>query len=114
MHYFVYFDLNKLRGEITKVGQWPPLSRDLNSAVVAGSQKADKDLYRDALTFRHANKGIAALPYLRRIIETHIHDILDLIAAANQRKPTEGFDLSKFETAKKSHRFSDKLQFAEE
>jgi hypothetical protein len=110
--YFLHFEVNELRGEITKVGQWPPLSREADPVVVARWDKADILLYRDAMTFRNANKGIAALPYLRRIIETHINDVLDLIADANQRKPIEGFDTAKLDMARKSHRFTDKLAVA--
>jgi hypothetical protein len=112
MTYFLRFNVSQLRGEITKVGQSPPLSREPDPVVVAGWQRADKFLYRDAMTFRNGNKGIAALPYLRRIIENHIHDVLDLIADANQRKPIMGFDPIAYEKVRPSHRFSEKLDFA--
>lgn len=112
VHYFLYFNLNLLRGEIAKVGQWPPLSREADPIVVARWGKADKLLYRDAMTFRNSNKGIAALPYLRRIIENHIHDVFDLIADAHQRKPLVGFDSDALARIRISHRFSEKLDFA--
>ena len=70
--YFLRFDVNEVRGEITKVGQWPPLSREADPIVVARWDRADVLLYREAMTFRNANKGIAALPYLRRIIEKRL------------------------------------------
>jgi hypothetical protein len=110
--YFLHFKVNQIGGEITKVGQWPPLSREADPLVVAGWGTADRLLYRDAMTFRNANKGIGALPYLRRIIENHIHDVLDLISAANQRKPMPGFEQVTLETVRNSHRFSEKLDFA--
>jgi hypothetical protein len=110
--YFLYFDLDEKGGKITKVGQWPPLSREPDPVVVAGWSKADKLLYRDALTFRNGNKGIAALPYLRRIIENHIHGVLDLIEDANRQNPTADFDPAAFTEVKTSHRFSEKLDFA--
>jgi hypothetical protein len=64
------------------------------------------------MTFRNGNKGIGALPYLRRIIENHIQGLLDLIGEANQRNPIAGFDPAGFEVVRASHRFSDKLDFA--
>jgi predicted DNA-binding protein len=112
VHYFLHVKVNQKGGQIAKVGQWPPLSREADPIVVAGWGNADKLLYRDAMTFRNANKGIGALPYLRRIIENHIHDVLDLILAANQRKPLAGFDQTAFERIRTSHRFSEKLDFA--
>ena len=110
--YFLRFNVNELGGEITKVGQWPPLSREADPVVVAGWNKADVLFYRDAMTFRNFGKGIAALPYLRRIIEKHILDVLDLIEDANKRKPIAGFDRAKLESVRISHRFSEKLDFA--
>lgn len=109
--YFLHFDLSRDRGEITKVGQWPPLSRDPDPTVVSGWNKADRLLYRDAMTFRNGNKGIAALPYLRRIIENHIRDVLELVADANKRRPIPGFDAARFEQVRNSRAFSDKLDF---
>jgi hypothetical protein len=110
--YFLHFNVNQIGGEISKVGQWPPLSREPDRVVVAEWDDTDKLLYRDAMTFRNATKGIGALPYLRRIIENHIHDVLDLILAANERRPIPGFDQVIFKQVRNSHRFSEKLDFA--
>jgi len=110
--YFLHLVVTEASGEIRKVGQWPPLSREPDPLVVAGWNEADLLLYRDAMTFRNYNKGIGALPYLRRIIESHIHQVLDLIADANGRKPISGFDQARYEVIRNSHRFSDKLDFA--
>jgi hypothetical protein len=112
VNYFVLLHIDKTRVEITKVGQWPPLSRDPDAVVVASWSDNDKLLYRDALTFRNSNKGIGALPYLRRIIETHLRDVLTLIADAHTRKPIDGFDPVKCEKVQGSHNFSEKLDFA--
>ena len=110
--YCLDFDVNQKGGQITKIGQRPPLSREPDPVVVADWGKGDKLLYRDAMTFRNSNKGIGALPYLRRIIENHIQGVLDLIAGANQRNPIAGFDQAEFEKVRSSHRFSEKLDFA--
>jgi len=80
VRYVLLFVVTEAAGSIIKIGQWPPLSREPDPIIVAGWDKADLVLYRDAMTFRNSNKGIGALPYLRRIIETHIHQVLDLIA----------------------------------
>jgi hypothetical protein len=110
--YFVHLSISETRAELTKVGQWPALSRAADPVVVAGWSDDDKLLYRDALTFRNSNKGIGALPYLRRIIERHLIDVLTLISGAHSRTPIPGFDPAKCDEVLKSHRFSDKLDFA--
>jgi hypothetical protein len=110
--YALHFNVGPMGGEITKVGQWPPLSRAPDPVVVAGWSQPDLALYRDAMTFRNSNKGIGSLPYLRRIIENHIHDVLDLIAATHKRKPIPNFDPAKYEDVRAGRRFSDKLDFA--
>jgi hypothetical protein len=109
--YFILFNVSEQHGELTKVGQWPPLSREPDPVVVQGWDRQDLLFYRDAMTFRNANKGIAALPYLRRIIENHMRDILALLADANNRQPIPGFDVHHLERVRDSHRFSDKLDF---
>jgi hypothetical protein len=103
---------DRSHGEIMKIGQWPPLSREPDPVVTSGWSKPDLTLYRDAMTFRNSNKGIGALPYLRRIIENHIHDILDLIADANNRSAIHGFKTEMYETVRKGYSFAAKLEFA--
>lgn len=112
VHYFLHVQADQVRGEIVKVGQWPPLSREADPIVVSCWNKADKLLYREAMTLRNANKGVGALPYLRRIIENHMNDILNLIADANRRASLPNFDAVAFERVSRSHAFSDKLDFA--
>lgn len=110
--YFLSIEADQRGGKIIKVGQWPPLSREPDPVVSAGWSPHDKQLYRDAMTFRNSNKGIGALPYIRRIIETHVIDILTLISDAHKRQPIPGFDEAVFEKVRLSHRFTDKLDFA--
>lgn len=110
--YFLFVTLSEVDCEITKVGQWPPLSREPDPVVSASWSETDLKLYSDALTFRHANKGIGALPYLRRIIENHMHDVLRLIEEAHALHPIANFDEAKLQAARKSHRFENKLDVA--
>jgi len=112
VEYYVLIEADATKGKITKIGQWPPFSREADPAVTSGWSKADKALYRDAMTLRHSNKGIGALPYLRRIIENHIKDVLTLIRQAHERNPIDSFDESTYASAEASHRFKVKLDFA--
>ncbi len=41
VRYVLLFDVDTERGEITKVGQWPPLARELDSVVVAKWENAE-------------------------------------------------------------------------
>ena len=110
--YFIWVTGSEKSISLTKVGQWPPLLREPAAAVVKGWNKEDVRFYREALTLRNHGKGIAALPYLRRVIETHIQQILDLLNETNAVKPIRGFEFERFSQARESRRFSDKLDFA--
>ena len=112
INYILRYARNGNAVELTKVGQWPPLSRELDPVVVDGWSQHDKNMYRDAATFRNSNKGIGALPYLRRIIERRIGDVLALIADSHGRQPIPGFDVARLEAVRTSHRFSEKLDVA--
>lgn len=112
--YFVWLDADQQHVEITKVGQWPPQSREPDPALVEKWDGHDLDLYRKAMTLRNSGWGIGSLPYLRRVIETHIHDILDLIAESiKSDEPPNAEELLKTLIGVRTGlRFIDKLDFA--
>lgn len=80
---------------------------------MAGWPKEDRQFYREAITLRHHNKGIAALPYLRRIIEAHVADILRMLQlAANQSGQIA--DAASFQNAVSSGQFRERLDLIKE
>lgn len=71
---------------VTKIGQFPPLSRRIPRDVERILDKTEVDLYRKAITSRHLRYGIGALAYLRRIVEDQMNTIIDLLADAADKE----------------------------
>ena len=74
--------------------------------------KDDLAFYRNALRMRNHNLGIAAVAYLRRVVENKINDVLDVLAEAAQEHDFAAEELKKIKEAKSSYRFDDKIEYA--
>ena len=61
---------------------------------------------------RNHNLGIAAVAYLRRVVENRINDVLDVLAEAAQEHSFAAEELKKIKDAKRSFRFDDKIDYA--
>jgi hypothetical protein len=112
--YFVGIEADHEKVEIIKVGQWPAQSREPDPVLVQSWTPEDLDLYRKALTLRNSGWGLGALPYLRRVIENRMHDLLDLIGEsirANDPPDAEALQ-STLSGVRNGLRFVDKLDFA--
>ena len=112
--YWLLLEFDQKGGSIIKTGQYPPLELEPPSLVAAGMEKADLALYRRALTCRHSNFGIAAVAYLRRIVENRTTFLIDLIATRLQEEDPTSPLLLRVEEVKKDKRFSERIEFAAE
>ncbi len=110
--YWLWLAFDEKGGSITKTGQYPPLELDPPPLVAAGMGKGDLSLYRRALTCRHSNFGIAAVAYLRRIVENRTNFLIDLIATRQHEEDPTSPLLEKVEEIKNDKRFSEKIEFA--
>lgn len=72
----------------------------------------DLKLYRQALTCRHSNFGIAAVAYLRRIVENRTNYLVDVIAEQVAASEPDSPLLARVEEVKRDRRFSEKIEFA--
>ena len=109
---FLKIDINPGRvSEVVKVGQYPALELEPSPILASAMTKENLILYRHALTCRNSNFGIAAVAYLRRIVEDRLNYVLDLIATApeNEADP-EG--LKRLSEVKMDKRFSEKIDYA--
>jgi len=95
-----------------KIGQYPPLWLEPPALVASGMEKDDLALYRKALTCRNSSFGIAAVAYLRRIVENRTNFLIDLIAARQQEEDPTSALLARVESIKRDRRFSEKIEFA--
>jgi hypothetical protein len=111
-HYWLLLTFDESGGSIIKVGQHPPLELEPPVLVAAGMNKSDLGLYRHALTCRNSNFGIAAVAYLRRIVENRTNFLIDLVAASVQEEDPTSPLLQRVEGVKRDRRFSEKIDFA--
>jgi hypothetical protein len=111
---FLRLQIKDAGGRVAKVGQYPPLERQPVAAVASSLDEDDLKLYRQALTLRNHNLGIAAVAYLRRIIENNTNAVLDLIA--HHAATVEGNSplLKKLDEMKHEKQFSTKIEYAAE
>lgn len=108
LHIVVLNDGIRLR----KVGQQPPLDRRPSKELATALGKDTQGMYRKALTCRHLNLGIAAVAYLRRIVEDKLNEILDLVIEHVKRETDSNPLVSKLEAIKNETAFKNKLQRA--
>jgi hypothetical protein len=113
-HLWLRIKAGKTGGSILKTGQYPPLAVDPPPLVSAGMDKTDLRLYRQALICRNSNFGIAAVAYLRRIVENRTNFLIDLIAARIESEDPNSAALAKVDEIKKDRRFSEKINCAAE
>lgn len=99
-------------GEFIKVGQWPPLEERVPAALEKALDKEDLAFYKNAIRMRNYNLGVAAVAYLRRVVENRINDVLDVLAEAAQEHSFAAEELKKIKDAKSSYRFDDKIDYA--
>lgn len=110
-HYHWYKSKDSVTMNFTKFGQWPALERQISPELKKHLGGEDYELYQKALRCRSQNLGIGALAYMRRVIEDRTNELLDMLAAESSQSGG-AVDLTEIEKAKKSFKFSDKIELA--
>ena len=95
-----------------KAGQFPPLEERIPRELEQQLKGDDLEFYKRALRCRNFNLGIAALAYLRRVVENRMNDLLDLIAVAAQQAEYHADDLKQLESVKADRVFDKKVTYA--
>jgi hypothetical protein len=101
-------------GQLIKIGQWPPLTIAIQPDLAKALGPSDARLYKQALISATISHGIAALAYMRRVIENKMNDLIDLIADAARNAQSGADLLQKIEEIKASQSASDKIEFAKD
>jgi hypothetical protein len=98
----------------TKIGQDPPLEEDIPAELRARleARPEDLDFYVKAVRCRNFGYGLAALAYLRRVVENRMNDLLDLIAEVAAEHGFAAEERRALEDVKKSRVFDDKVTYA--
>lgn len=113
LYYWAAPDTEKKKnGVFFKYGQFPQLREDIPLELKRQLDPKNVILYQNSVRCRNQDMGLAAVAYLRRVVENKINDLLDMIAAeANDYHFLEA-ELKKLDEVKKSYRFTDKIAYA--
>lgn len=96
-----------------KVGQYPELEERVSETLSQALGPADLKLFKNALRMRNFNLGLAAVAYMRRVVENRMNDMLDILreAAAAHNDVTPELQAA-FDSIKSEKRFVTKVDFA--
>lgn len=112
--FFVWQETQESTGGIfVKVGQWPPLSHEPPKELQRRLDKEDYKFYVKALDCRNFNYGLAAVAYMRRVVENRTNDLLDLIAETLKAEGASAEELDNIWAIKKSTVYENKLDVAQ-
>ena len=113
-YFYWLHDTEDNAGIVFKVGQHPPLEEYISPVLESQLQGESLDFYQKALRCRNFNYGLAAVAYLRRVVENKMNALLDLIAEVAKESGLGADKLSEIEKVKASWRFDDKIKYAAE
>jgi hypothetical protein len=99
-------------GVFYKVGQYPELEERVSANLESALGADDLKMYKNALRMRNFNLGIAAVAYMRRVVENRMNDMLVVLheAALAHNAPPE--TLARHEAMMMEKRFSEKIDYA--
>jgi hypothetical protein len=97
-----------------KVGQFPELEERVPEGLEHSLGEFDVKLYKNALRMRNFNLGVAAVAYMRRVIENRMNDMLEILHESAITHNAPAALLARHEAIKKERRFSEKIDYAGE
>lgn len=98
---------------VQKIGQVPPQSVEI-PADLSERLGAVAEYYKKALTCRGHNFGIAAVAYMRRIVEEKTDELIDVVVELAQTYRVDENTIEALRKAKEKVRYEDKLSVASE
>lgn len=112
VRYYFYWAKEKFTSVFYKVGQYPELEERVSQTLEEALSAEDLKVYKNALRMRNFNLGIAAVAYMRRVVENQMNDMLEVLrqAALAHNAPPEV--LARHEAMMKEKRFSEKVDYA--
>lgn len=110
--YYFYWKIEAQATEFSKVGQYPELDERVSEALETALTTEDLKLYKNALRLRNFNLGIAAVAYMRRVVENRMNDMLDVLyeVARTHNAPAE--ILARHGEMRNEKRFAAKIDYA--
>lgn len=95
-----------------KVGQYPELQERVPEAVARALDPSDLRLYKKALWTRNFNLGLAAVAYMRRVVENKMSEMLEILYDAAVAQNASSELLARHKEMRIERRFSAKVDYA--
>jgi hypothetical protein len=90
----------------------PELEEQVSEALAKTLSADDLKAYRNALRLRNFNLGIAAVAYMRRVVENRLNDLLEVLHEAATVHGAPAKLLARHQPMMKEKRFSTKVDYA--
>lgn len=100
------------QGRFLKIGQYPAQEDFIGATLKGILNPDDLRMYQHALRMRNFNMGIAAVAYLRRVVENRINDMIDILHEAAIIHKANKETLDRLQEVKAEKRFSEKVDYA--
>ncbi len=112
-HYYFIWQEHKDFNIFVKIGQYPELEERVSETLSGSLGSTDQRLFKNALRMRNFNLGLAAVAYMRRVVENRMNDMLDILreAAVAHNDVTPELQAA-FDAIKAEKRFAVKIEFA--
>jgi hypothetical protein len=98
---------------VQKIGQQPPQSIEIPTDL-SGRLGPTAEYYKKALICRSQNFGIAAVAYMRRIVEEKTDDLIDVVVELAETYEADEKTIESLKGAKKQIQYEEKLRTASE
>jgi hypothetical protein len=112
VNYCFIWQENSSANVFVKVGQYPELEERVPHALKQALDPDDLKLYKNALRMRNFNLGVAAVAYMRRIIENRMNDMLDILHEAALTHNAPAKTINRHKKMKAERRFKIKVDYA--
>jgi len=110
--YYFYWKKEQQTCRFFKVGQYPELEEQVSKTLEQALKLEDLKMYKNALRLRNFNLGIAAVAYMRRVVENRMNDMLEILHEAARVHNAPAEVLARHEEVKNERRFSVKVDYA--
>ncbi len=95
-----------------KVGQYPEPEERVPDALKSTLDHEDLKLYKNALRMRNFNLGVAAVAYMRRVLENKMNDMLEILHEAAIAHNAQPEVVAHHKEMMEEKRFSIKVDYA--
>jgi hypothetical protein len=112
--FFYYWRVTDKEGWFYKAGQHPELEERIPKGLEEKLSPDDLKTYKKALRMRNFNLGLAAVAYMRRIVENRMNDMLEVLHEAATTHAVAPDILAQHEVMMNEKKFKVKVDYAGE